>query len=70
MIDLEKIQYPPQSILKENTYSRSVNFIRVVNKMANAQTYAERRDGHCIKKTGHINGFDIYFWTCENRFHQ
>src|SRR6185369_7257056 len=29
LIDLEKLQYPPQSILEENTRSRSVNFIRV-----------------------------------------
>jgi len=69
-VNLEKVQYPPQSILEENTRSRSVNFIRVVNKMANAQAYAERRGGHCIEKTSQINGFDVYLWSCENGKHQ
>src|SRR5205085_8292359 len=70
LIDLEKLQYPPQSILEENTRSRSVNFICAVNKMAKAQQYARKRGGECLGKTGHINGFDVYLWSCENGKHQ
>jgi hypothetical protein len=35
-VDLEKLQYPPQSILEENTCSRSVNFVRIINKITKA----------------------------------
>src|SRR2546421_3562997 len=47
-VDLEKLQYPPQSILEESTRSRSVNFIRIINKIAKAQAYAEKRGGECL----------------------
>ena len=65
LVDLEKLQYPTQSILEENTRSKSVNFIRVIIK-----AYAERRGGVCLGKTGYINGFNVYLWTCENGPHQ
>ena len=69
LIDLEKLQYPPQSILEENTRSRSVNFVCIINKMAKVQQYARKRDRHCIMKTGQINDFDIYLWPYENGKH-
>jgi len=69
-VDLEKLQYPPQSILEENTRSGSVNFIRIINKMAKAVAYAEKRGGKCLGKTGQINNFDVYLWSCENGKHQ
>ena len=69
-VNIDTLQYPPQSILKENTRSRSVNIICVVNKIAKAQQYARKRGGECLGKTGHINGFDVYLWTCENGLHQ
>ena len=69
-VDLEKVQYPPQSILEENTRSRSINFVRIINKMAKAQQYARKRGEHCIMKTGQINDFNVYLWSCENGKHQ
>src|SRR5439155_8836887 len=69
-VNIDTLQYPPQSILKENTRSRSVNIICVVNKIAKAQQYARKRGGECLGKTGHINEFDVYLWTCENGLHQ
>ena len=69
-VDLENLQYPPQSILEENTRSRSVNFVRIINKMAKAVAYAEKRGGKCLGKTGQINDFDVYLWSCENGKHQ
>ena len=69
-VNIDTLQYPPQSILEENTRSRSVNFVRIINKMAKAQQYTRKRGGHCIMKTGQINDFDVYLWSCENGKHQ
>ena len=65
-VNIDKLQYPPQSILEENTRSRSVNFVRIINKMAKAEEYAKKRNGKCLGKTGQINDFDVYLWSCEN----
>ncbi|CAJ0893413.1 17245_t:CDS:2, partial [Entrophospora sp. SA101] len=69
-VNIDTLQYPPQSILEENTRSRSINFVRITNKMSKAIAYAERRGGECLGKTGQINGFDVYLWSCENGLHQ
>jgi len=66
----EKIEYPPQSILEENAHSRSVNFVRAINKMTKAQQYARKRGGECLGKSGRINNLDVYLWTCKNRLYQ
>src|SRR6266487_4593063 len=66
-IDLEKLQYLPQSILEENTYSRSVH---IINKVVKAEEYAKKRDGKSLGKTGQINDFNVYLWSCENGKHQ
>ena len=69
-IDLEKLQYLPQSILEENTRSRSVNFVHIINKVVKAEEYAKKRDEKCLGKTGQINDFNVYLWSCENGKHQ
>src|SRR5438128_5458754 len=69
-VNIDTLQYPPQSILEENTRSRSINFVLIINKMSKAVAYAERRGGECRGKTGQINGFDVYLWSCENGLHQ
>ncbi|CAJ0634266.1 2552_t:CDS:2, partial [Entrophospora sp. SA101] len=69
-VNIDTLQYPPQSILEENTHSRSINFVRIINKMSKAVAYAERRGRECLGKTGQINGFDVYLWSCENGLHQ
>ncbi|CAJ0904889.1 8473_t:CDS:2, partial [Entrophospora sp. SA101] len=47
-VNIDTLQYPPQSILEENTRSRSINFVRIINKMSKAVAYAERRGGECL----------------------
>ncbi|CAJ0838753.1 10176_t:CDS:2 [Entrophospora sp. SA101] len=36
-VNIDTLQYPPQSILEENTRSRSINFVRIINKMSKAK---------------------------------
>src|SRR6185295_9227787 len=36
-VNIDTLQYPPQSILEENTRSRSVNFVRIINEVAKAE---------------------------------
>ncbi|CAJ0630045.1 7276_t:CDS:2, partial [Entrophospora sp. SA101] len=47
-VNIDTLQYPPQSILEENTHSRSINFVRIINKMSKAVAYAERRGRECL----------------------
>jgi len=63
-VNIDTLQYLPQSILEENTRSRSVNFVRIINKMSKAVAYAEKHGGKCLGKTNQINGYDVYLWTC------
>src|SRR6185436_11913168 len=65
-VNIDTLQYPPQSILEENTRSRSVNFVRVINKMAKAVAYVKKRGGQCLGKSGRINDLNVYLWSCEN----
>ncbi|CAJ0886419.1 12207_t:CDS:2 [Entrophospora sp. SA101] len=55
-VDLEKLQYPPQSILSEKNHPRLVHFILVLNnELDQACTYAKKHGGSCLEKTGRIN---------------
>src|SRR6185312_3131209 len=63
-VNINTLQYPPQSVLEENTHSQSVNFVRIINKMAKAVAYAKKHGGKCLGKTGQINDFDVYLWSC------
>ena len=56
--------------MEESIHSRSVNFVHIINKMAKAEEYAKKRNGKCLGKTGQINNFNIYLWSCENGKHQ
>ncbi|CAJ0862858.1 2593_t:CDS:2 [Entrophospora sp. SA101] len=58
-VDLEKLQYPPQSILSEKNHPRLVHFILVLNNdLDQACTYAKKH-GSCLEKTGRINDEEI-----------
>ncbi|CAJ0648810.1 1255_t:CDS:2 [Entrophospora sp. SA101] len=70
-VDLEKLQYPPQSILSEKNHPRLVHFILVLNNdLYQACTYAKKHGGSCLEKTGRINDEEVFLWSCENGLHQ
>ena len=50
-VNIDTLQYPPKSILEENTRSRSVNFVRIIDKTAQAEEYAKKRDGNCLGRS-------------------
>ena len=72
-VDPDKIQYPSQRILSENQ-PRLVYTTRVSGKLTKAEEYAKRRGGSVLAKTGKINGYDGFLWSCsgttENGAHQ
>ncbi|CAJ0906526.1 17822_t:CDS:2 [Entrophospora sp. SA101] len=64
-VDLEKLQYPPQSILSEKNHPRLVHFILVLNNdLDQACTYAKKHGGSCLEKTGRINDEEVFLWSC------
>src|SRR5436190_14992441 len=67
----DKIEYPPDEFMQKYHHTGFVHYVRVVDdQLTKAHQYAEKRGGLCLRRTGQINGHDIYLWSCENGAHQ
>ncbi|CAG8776730.1 1956_t:CDS:1, partial [Rhizophagus irregularis] len=67
----DKIKYPPDEFMWKYYPTEFVHYVQVANdKLTKADQYAKKRGGHCLEKTGRINGHNVYLWSCENGVHQ
>jgi hypothetical protein len=72
-----KIKYPPDEFMRKyhalapSANTGYIHFVYASNSMlAQAEQYAMKHGGQCFGKTGQINGYDVYLWSCENSAHQ
>ncbi|POG69266.1 hypothetical protein GLOIN_2v1777358 [Rhizophagus irregularis DAOM 181602=DAOM 197198] len=67
----DKIEYPPDEFMRKYHPTGFVHYVQVANnKLTKADQYAKKCGGHCLEKTGRINGHNVYLWSCENGAHQ
>src|SRR3954447_7356091 len=67
----DKIEYPPDEFMRKYHNTGYIHFVHASSSMlAQAEEYAIKRDGQCLEKTGRINGYDVYLWSCKNGVHQ
>ncbi|GBC36908.2 hypothetical protein RIR_jg29144.t1 [Rhizophagus irregularis DAOM 181602=DAOM 197198] len=67
----DKIEYPPDEFMRKYHPTGFVHYIQIANdKLTKADQYAKKHSGHCLEKTGRINGHNVYLWSCENDAHQ
>ena len=67
----DKIEYLADEFMRKYHNTGFVHFTQITNNMQiKVQEYTEKRDGQCLRKTGQINGHNIYLWSCGSGAHQ
>ncbi|CAG8743058.1 17670_t:CDS:2, partial [Rhizophagus irregularis] len=67
----DKIEYPPDEFMQKYHLTGFIHYVNASSsKSVQAVDYAMKRDGQCLRKTGQINGHDVYLWSCKNGAHQ
>ncbi|CAB5351829.1 unnamed protein product [Rhizophagus irregularis] len=56
----DKIEYPPDEFMRKYHPTGFVHYIQIANdKLTKADQYAKKHSGHCLEKTGRINGHNL-----------
>ena len=67
----DKIEYSPDEFMRKYLSTGFVHYVHASSsKSVQAVDYAKKCGGHCLEKTGQINGHDMYLWSCKNGVHQ
>ncbi|UZO01663.1 uncharacterized protein OCT59_020174 [Rhizophagus irregularis] len=66
----DKIEYLPDEFMRKYHPTGFVHYVHASSKSVQAEDYAMKRGGQCLKRTGRINDHAVYLWSCENGAHQ
>ena len=66
----DKIEYLLDEFMRKYHPTEFVHYVHASSsKSVQVVNYTMKRGGQCLRKTGQINGHDVYLWSCKNGAH-